>query len=57
MQAISSGIQPKNRIGAVDGGSRECFPAGIDVFLDLSAAVGYGLDTTAYSNGVSISAS
>ena len=57
MQPIGSSIQPKDRIGTVDGGSREGFPAGIDVFIDLGAAVGYGLDRTAYSNGVVIGAS
>ena len=56
MQAVGIGIQPKDRIGAVDGGSRQCFPAGIDAVIDLGATGGNGFNGTAYSNGVAIRA-
>ena len=57
MQAVGIGIQPKDRIGAVDGGSGECFPAGIDAVIDLGATGGNGFNGTAHSNGVAIGAS
>ena len=57
MEAIGRGIQPKDRIGTVDSGSRECFPAGINVFINLGAAARYGLDSIAYCNGKAIGTS
>ena len=40
MQAVSGCVFPKDGVGAVDGGSSESLPTGVDAFMDLSAANG-----------------
>ena len=39
MEAIGGGVFPEDGVGAVDGGSSEGLPAGVDALMDLCAVV------------------
>ena len=56
MEAVSSCIQPKDSICAIDSGSRECLPVWINAGIDLCALIVNGFNGTADGDGVSIGA-